>query len=351
MDIPIEEESAAVLEYIGFEKSTASEIFERYAGRPDPDQCPDDLLDYACAQISLLKTKSYRDMDMQEAMARVGLTQQIQTAIADPAFSDILWTRDLHFWVKDTLETNYATLFRRQELLKRPARYRIAHKNKRRKTLEPATVTATVNIDVMTQDFLQLPSAHVAVLKGDVPTRPDHVLLYKGKAYWDLRGWGSQRLIRADGSIDLSRLSTDAGGDFNSKFNALYWTPDKEMAERYRRWAARRCPRSETCLIQIQIPNTFIGRLRSAVIGSSADWKEFVWTCKQTDSFNFDYLGDVDLIKGHISTGMSLSPICVEMDRPALQWMFWKDKTLRFAGRCTLKFSRRLVRKVLLYIC
>ncbi|GIK03562.1 hypothetical protein Aspvir_007634 [Aspergillus viridinutans] len=74
-----------------------------------------------------------------------------------------------------------------------------------------------------------------------------------------------------DGSIDMTSLSTPAGGDFNSSFNAHYWTPQKDTAERYREWAARRSPDSETCLIQIQVSNAFIERLRSAGIWFSAD--------------------------------------------------------------------------------
>jgi hypothetical protein len=358
-DIPIEEESAAVLEYLGFETSTASQVFERYANRPDPDQCPDDLLDYAYGQIAVLRTGPYRDMDIQEAMTQVGLTQQIQSAIADPAFSDILWTRDLHFWVKDTIQTNYATLRSRQELLKRHAGRRIAHKNKRRKrssvqglfppeegsALEAPEPGITATINMTTQDF-HLPSAHVAILEGDAPTRPNHVLLYKGKAYWDLRG--SQELIGADGSIDMSTLSTPSGGDFNSSFNAHYWTPEKDTAERYREWAARRCPGSDTCMIQIQVSNAFVERLLSAEIWFSADWKEFLWTCKRELDLppKFDYLRDVDLIRGHICTGMShmiarIAPAdvqtritrdqlmhCPSTRRPAIQWMFWKRETL-----------------------
>ncbi|KAF7119137.1 hypothetical protein CNMCM5793_008877 [Aspergillus hiratsukae] len=60
---------------------------------------------------------------------------------------------------------------------------------------------------------------------------------------------------------------TAKGGDFNSSFNAHYWSPEKETAER--EWAARRCPGSDTCLIQIQVSNAFIERLRSASIGFS----------------------------------------------------------------------------------
>lgn len=156
-----------MLEYLGFETSTANQIFERYSGRPDPDQCPDDLLDYAHGHIGILRTDRYREMDIHEAMAQVGLTQQIQSAIADPTFSDILWTRDLHFWVKDTIDTNYATLYSMQRLLKRHAGHRIEHEGKRTKRSsaqgvfhsgegsapgapEPG-VTATINM--MMQDF------------------------------------------------------------------------------------------------------------------------------------------------------------------------------------------------------
>lgn len=175
-EIPIEEESPAVLEYLGFERSTANEIFERFVGRPEPGQCPDGLLDYAYGQIAALGTRYY-EMDIQEAMAQVGLTEQIRSAIADPAFSDLLWTRDLHFWVKDTIDTNYGTLLNRQELLKRHAGHRIEHKGKRAKRSsvqgvfdsgegsaseapQPG-VSATINMTA--QDF-QLPADHVAFL-------------------------------------------------------------------------------------------------------------------------------------------------------------------------------------------
>ncbi|RHZ44298.1 hypothetical protein CDV55_100559 [Aspergillus turcosus] len=44
---------------------------------------------------------------------------------------------------------------------------------------------------------------------------------------------------RADGSIDMSTLSTPSGGDFNSSFNAHYWSREKGTAEQ--EWGARRC--------------------------------------------------------------------------------------------------------------
>lgn len=361
IDIPTEEESAAVLEYLGFKTSVASEIFQRYAGRPDPQYCPDDLLDYAFGQISVLKTPSYRTMDIREAMDRAGLNLQIQSAIADPAFSDILWTRDLHFWVKDTIETNLATLRSRQLLLKRHARERLAHKNKRKKRSsvqglfssqegparqgpEQAAFTSTINMT--TSDF-NLPAAHVALSETEPPILPNHVVLYKGKAYWDLRE--TLRIIQDDGSIDMTTLATPAGGDFNSNFNAHYWIPEKDTGQRYQQWAALRSPTSDTCLIRIQVSNDFIERLSFAGMWFSPDWREFVWHCKQEKDPppKFDYLRNVDVIKGHICTGTTrairqiaaadvqthisraqLVP-CTSTGRPAIQWMFQKSGSIK----------------------
>ena len=73
------------------------------------------------------------------------------------------------------------------------------------------------------------------MVDGDIAARPNHTILHKGKAYWDMRGL--QQLIRDDGSVDMSTLSTSVTTSrvqiFNSTstFNAYYWTPDKETAE------------------------------------------------------------------------------------------------------------------------
>ncbi|KAL1855581.1 hypothetical protein Plec18167_004082 [Paecilomyces lecythidis] len=116
-DIPTEQESVAALEWIGFEPSTAVKIFQRYKDRADPEQGPSCLMDYVSSHISDLWTQPYEDMEPKEAMARIGLCEQIQEAIADPQFSHMFRTASLYYWVKNTVEMNYATLLSRQRLL------------------------------------------------------------------------------------------------------------------------------------------------------------------------------------------------------------------------------------------
>lgn len=127
-DIPISEEGVVVLVYIGFTEATATAIYERYANRPDPGQNSGSLVDHVAEHISILKTREYEDMDAREAITRIGLNQQIQDALTDPYFADIFGTASLHYWVKDTLQANYAALLSRQKLLKDHARRRLAQR-------------------------------------------------------------------------------------------------------------------------------------------------------------------------------------------------------------------------------
>jgi hypothetical protein len=117
-------------------------------------------------------------------------------------------------------------------------------------------VTATINV---TPQGFGFPEAHVAVI-SDVDILPDHVPLNKGKP---LEEWAtSNKLIDDDGSILLVRGDTYRDGDFNCRFPGHYWTPDKEVAEEYRQYAARRCHLANTRIIHIQIPQSFIDSRR-----------------------------------------------------------------------------------------
>ncbi|GAD96983.1 hypothetical protein PVAR5_5651 [Paecilomyces variotii No. 5] len=127
-ETPMEEESVTVLEWIGFEPSTAVKIFLRYRDRADPEQNSRCLMDYVASHISDLWTQPYEDMEPKEAMARIGLCEQIQEAIVNPEFSNISWTASLYYWIKHTIETNYSTLLLRQKMLKDHAARLVARK-------------------------------------------------------------------------------------------------------------------------------------------------------------------------------------------------------------------------------
>ncbi|CAG7995905.1 unnamed protein product [Penicillium salamii] len=340
-DIPLAEESVEVLEYVGFIPDVARLIYDRYYGRPSPSQNPDDLMAYVTAHLASLNRRQYDNMSHQEALADVGLTRQIQEAITDPRFSHIFGTQTLTYWAQDTVKVNYAALLRQQKLLQSHAIKRIAHKKKHKRPRhepnredqgpsEQEPVTAT--IDMTPRDF-QFPEAYVMV-QPDANILADHISLFKGKAYDELQPAGD--IIESDGTVNLRPLNTLGGGDFNSDFNAQYWTPEYETAEEYRKFAERRSARADTCIIHIQIPRPFIDSLRMENLWYSPNWKEYVWTCRRQapPHSKFDHLqpGQADIVRGPICS--TLSTQLVRIRREDVQSHITEDNVMRLrSGR------------------
>lgn len=317
IDLPESIHSVAALEFIGFTTETASEIFTRFNSRPDPDQCPDQLLDYVLALPSRLTSAPFQSYSLREGMTALGLTQQLQDALTDPRFSAIFWTETAVYWIKDTLRINYLTLVKLQRRLSNHAIRSIAEKS-RRGSLEAVFLPAAAAIPplqtelptailTMTSEDHNLPKAYVMVDTAG-PVLQDHYVLYKAKAASEME----EDWILDDGSLNMRAIESYPGCDFNHESFAWYWTLEAETAEHYRAWASRRCLWSDTWIIRIQIPTTFIDSLRQQNLWYSRDWKEYVWHCRKRAKPPPKYdsywkAGGADLVKGHICTGVSNS--------------------------------------------
>lgn len=352
-DIPMAEESVEVLELIGFVADAARLIYDRYLNRPSPDQNPDDLMAYVSGHIASLKSSRYDNVSHREALRQIGLNLQIQEAITDPRFSHVFGTQTLHYWAEDTVGTNYAALLGRQSLLRSYADQRMTQKKKHKRSIHEASlqergpshqpaVTATIN---MTSRDFQFPEAHV-VMQTDADILDGHVSLYKGKAHMDLQHTGD--IINDDGSVNLSTLATHSGGDFNWSFSAHYWSPEKETAEEYRQYVARRCPTADTCMVHIQIPWSFIHSLHREDLWYSPSWKEYIWACRRHRRPNqkFDHLwehGQADVVRGHVCSSISRQIIRIPQEnvqthindvmrlpsgKKASQWVFLQYDTI-----------------------
>ena len=309
IDLPESIYSVAALEFIGFTTETASEILARFNSRPDPDQCPDDLLDYVIAYPSRLTSAPFQHYSLAEGMTALGLTEQLQDALTDPRFSTIFWTETAVYWIKDTLRINYLTLVQLQRRLSNHAARSLAKKPKRgslEAVFQPAAVATPIATLTMTSEDHNLPKTYVTVQTAG-PVLQDHYVLYMAKAGTEMEGW-----IGDDGSLNMDQIASLGGCDFNHRPSAWYWTLEAETAEVYREWASTRCVWSDTWIIRIQIPTTFINSLRQQNLWYSRDWKEYVWYCKKKNVPPPKYdsywkPGGADLIKGHICTGVSSS--------------------------------------------
>lgn len=336
LNLPESAHSVAALEFIGFTTQTATWIFNNWISRPDPERCPDDLIDYVLAHPSMLLSAQFQHLSLNQGMAQLGLTEDFQDAITDPCFSRILWTERPIYWIKDTLRINYLTLIQLQNRLSNHAKRSLAKKAKQGsleavfQPAQPAQPTAptppfqTTTLTMTSEDY-NLPRNYVTVQSAS-PVLPDHYVLYKSRAASDMEGW-----IQEDETLNMTSISSYGGCDFNYGSVACYWTPELETAEIYRAWIQRRYPYSDTWMIRIQVPKTFIDSLRTQNLWYSHDWKEYVWHCKKRmippEKFDSYWRAEgAHLVKGHIYAGFR-SPIA-SINKEELQTKISEDNVL-----------------------
>lgn len=119
--IPDQLISQATLEYVGFSKTKATEIWNSWnnwpSTRPRRETDPEDsgvqvtFLDYICVQISSsLDTDSEDDAEWVNCMNTYGLSKEFQDAILDPHFKYLRLSDSCAGWSKDTINMRYAGL-------------------------------------------------------------------------------------------------------------------------------------------------------------------------------------------------------------------------------------------------
>lgn len=180
------------------------------------------------------------------------------------------------------------------------------------------------------------------------------VTLYKG-----VGSWRTAHLfdVTTTSHVTLSSLvaSEPARGDFSHGNNGLYFTPQREIAQRFAEYATR-CTYGvgSSRIVKIHVPNNFLQTFQHRHIyvhDEKEIWKKTVIYCR----FGFLYkrtqpqpvkliqiLRDNDYLVGHVSTGHVGAPIrqlCRNLDASnilyvqgpdgqriqAEQWMFKRD--------------------------
>lgn len=268
---------------------------------------------YALAKVNELGMPKLRHLSDRAAMTGLGISNELQESLTDPQFSQIFRSETLSFWLKDTMKIRYVTLEMLLQRLKSYAGETIAKRkgHKRPKiagVFEPDALSSQQPSFVASSNIESgediLPRAHISIQEAP-PIRPDHYILYKGKAN-DLYMDPTEGFINDSGTMQTRFLQTMPGGDFNSTEVAYYWMKEKSTAEIYRQWGIKRSEYSESWIIQIQVPKNFIDSLRKEQLWFSRDWKEYVWNCRKGCNDmpeKFDKLwktGRAQLVEGHI---------------------------------------------------
>lgn len=270
---------------------------------------------YALADLGRLEFQPLRDLPAAQAMAGLGVSAELQSALTDPRFTQLFRSQPLRYWLEDTIKIRYSTLVKLLDRLKSRAVRTIANLREKKRpkiagVFEPVASSSTQQphsvtnpADVASEEEV-LPRAYIAV-QAVPPALQDHYIFYKGKTVGDMN---EEMFILEDGSVNMEVIRTEGRGDFNQREYAWYWTKEEATAEEYRRWGEIRCPWAETWIIQIQVPKTFMDTVRKQELWFSPDWKEYVWYCRKGGSAGFppakfDKLwkhGQAQLVEGHI---------------------------------------------------
>ncbi|THZ62651.1 hypothetical protein D6C86_03583 [Aureobasidium pullulans] len=361
LDLPEIANSTEGLEFIGFDPKFAAHIFRTYDKYKAVESDPDEFFTFVHGHIIQITSAAFSGPSERSSMTKIGICQEVQDAILDPAFVDIYNTETLLFWIEDTLRANYSNLRLLLGRLHDQGNIELAKKSKKKKKrakLESAFPAASASAQEETgleEDIaavtLSSESAenlfkHCVVVETPPKILDNHTILWKGKVSSELVAHEAPFFME-NGALNMLHLNSRAGGDFNSQQEVHYWTTEKETAEQYRKYAARRSPLVETWMIRIQVPNEFLGSLPTENLYYSRDWKEYVWYCKNKDVIpeKFHHLSEkAHLIKGHIckkptvliqrmksqevQDQITKGDLMYNDNSKATQWVFMKAETI-----------------------
>ncbi|THV52902.1 hypothetical protein BGAL_0065g00310 [Botrytis galanthina] len=320
-DLPESLESVALIEYLGYTRAKAEEIFARWCARPDPDSNPYTPKDHALVELSNLERAPLRDLldRPAEAMRGLGIAEEMLNCMMAPEHKDMLETETLAAWLDIAMRSRYGTAMRYLDILKARAVRAIRTKKGNERgnidgVFQPGGSTPDTDVALATSSISMsleskfhgemFPREYATIVQTPPQNRPGFVTLYKGKS----TGFEYQKqttLITENGNLNMQFIATYNGGDFNGQDLAWYWSREKETAEKYRQWAAKYDVHGETWIMQIQVPETFLQSVNIERLWYGYDWKQYLWYCKTMTPNsklpeNLRKYATADVMEGHI---------------------------------------------------
>ncbi|KAJ4328177.1 hypothetical protein N0V84_001379 [Fusarium piperis] len=302
--IPDQLISHASIEYVGFSKAKADEIWNSWNNWPSfgprRETDPDDgglqvtFLDFISGHIaSSFDTSEDDDGQWTNCMNRNGLAIELQHAILDPHFKYLRLSKSCAEWSRDTVHMRYAGLqeiqraSRDRAMALQRAGYRLAahsDNGSSASVLEPPSASTSSrpgqrSISGMQRDMAPGISAESSNSASAIAARnaPGHVVLFKAIDQGRISG-----LLDDHGRLkQIETLRSPAPTDFSGTRSHFYFTPDFKVAQYYAAYAKRRANVESVVMVCITIPNHVIEGMEEGEIQRlywpSPEWKQFVW--------------------------------------------------------------------------
>ncbi|KAG4411195.1 hypothetical protein IFR04_015666 [Cadophora malorum] len=247
-DLPESHESVAAIEWCGFTRTKAGDIFARWSARPDPEHNPDGVLEFMIGEINQLNILPLIQVPAEQAMTALGVSDELKNVLTSPIYRRIFLSETLHYWLEDTIRGRHTSLQILQKKLKIRGAQTVARRKggKRAKILgafdaNPSTeASSSSSSSALPTQPQQMGSAVSNIQSDALPTSyvsvdhppsilSGHYVLYKGKSSAELL---SERFIREDGSINMGAIESMKGEDFNQRRGAWKGTSEGNPPDR-----------------------------------------------------------------------------------------------------------------------
>ncbi|KAI4186344.1 MAG: hypothetical protein L6R41_003540 [Letrouitia leprolyta] len=245
--IPRYLDSKELVEFIGYTKKSASEIFDRYRDAlPNFPELAKLCAFFRGRVYASANTSSDNDDEWSRVILNIGINPTVKDQILDPGFRELRLRQSAHYWVLDTTTTIYDWLHKLDSLVR---------------TSHPK-------------------GSGLGTL--DRKVRDDELNLLKGGSEISLaEAFCHQRIEPSKFEFRLGFTDMRPVGDFSPYTQGVYLSEHREIARHDAMYAQRRLTQGDSCC-QAGILHVILKRefLHDAEEIYGDDWKEFVMYCR-----------------------------------------------------------------------
>lgn len=270
VEIPEDLNSYQFLVFAGFTDETARIIYNRWLNW-DNATIGSYVYDFAVGHVdgrSSVLDAVEEDDDWDTALLEMGVNDRLRAAILNPEFDSVRLTESASYWVKDTIKEAYVfvdTLTRRMEARRA---VQLSRTNTPDESIQPRRAIQQ-RPNITSSRGASQPISAV----GESATPPSAI---DGRTMY-FKGGAEARLLQSihdDGSVHLNALFSTPPTDFHpTKHTYVYFTKNKDVAEKYAGYCEERIPPVKAAVLCIAMPSALPNT--TEIYGD--DWRKLMW--------------------------------------------------------------------------
>lgn len=276
IDVPIYFHSLQSLRFVGFKKTAAEVILERYhSALIEHRNMPFDFYDFITGFLEGKSANAYRaDHNWDEALKNLGIRKQIRIGILNPEYDHLRLTKSAKDWALETIEDGWIFLQGMDKAVKRNQK-----KIKKAFSKDGPGARAKRRSEMGSEAEQQTGSSAPSTITAPSTIIEDNnnIVLYKGGSVARF-----EQAFSSDGELLLRAITSTPPTDFSNTSLFLYLNKQYQCAFEYAKFAHSRRKDLDAGIFKISIPKELLADSRE-IFGE--EWKELVFACRGPKKF------------------------------------------------------------------